>query len=647
MTKYIFAFMFLFCLCNLQAQTSEKDVLFTVAEEPVYASEFIRIFNKNLDLVKDESQKNVDEYMKLFVNYKLKLQEAKAQDLDKKSSYVRELNNYKKQLAKNYLTDSKVTDELVLEAYERLSKEVNADHVLIRLNENASPDDTLAAYNQLLKFRDRLMADGFKTLQKEIHNGKTIYAENLGYFTAFKMVYDFENVAYNTPVEEVSMPFKTRFGYHIVSINDVRDSRGERTVAHIMVSDKKEEETAAETRINDIYNKLEQGESFESLAKQFSDDKSSAKSGGKLAPFSGGQLSSTEFEEQAFSLKAVNDVSKPFKTEFGWHIMKLLGIKNIESFEAMRPALEAKVKKDSRSQLINTSLVNNLMERYQVSYEQPALEYFASIMTNDYFVGKWQFPEDFEKDKELVKIDSKTWVYQDFGQFLLKSQRKATEKASFDAIVKDKYRDFINIIIVQYQEDNLENENEDFAHILAEYRDGLLLFDLMETEIWNASKQDSIGLQDFYNANKGDYFWNERIDAIVASSSSKSIVKKVKKMMESGSSEEDIKSALNTQKTINVIFTSGTMDAEHQTLPENFEFKKGVSKVYAHNDGFIVANVNAILPQESKAFDDAKGQIMSDYQVYKEENWLKELKEKYPVVIDNTVLDKVKEQIKN
>ncbi|WP_104736299.1 peptidylprolyl isomerase [Hanstruepera ponticola] len=647
MARYIYALILVFCLGSLQAQTVEKDILFTVAEEPVYASEFIRIFNKNLDLVKDESQKNVDEYLKLFVNYKLKLKEAKEQGLDSKPSYVRELNNYKKQLAKNYLTDSEVTEELVAEAYDRVSNEVNADHILIRLNENASPEDTLAAYNQLMKFRDRVAMEGFDEVKKDIHNGQTIYAENLGYFTGFKMVYPFETAAYNTAVGDISMPFKTRFGYHIVIVNDVRKARGERTVAHIMVSINDGDENAAQTRINDIYNKLEQGESFESLAKQFSDDKSSAKNGGKLAPFSGGQLSSTEFEEQAFSLESIGDVSQPFKTEFGWHIIKLHDMKSVGSFEEMKPELEAKVKKDSRSQLINTSLVNNLMERYKVTYKQPALTYFTTIMTNDYFVGKWLLPEDFNKDKELVKIDNLILTYDDFGQYLIKSQRKSIPKKPLDILVEEQYKDFLNMNLLQYQEDNLENENEDFAHILAEYRDGLLLFDLMETEIWNASKSDSIGLQKYFNENKDSYHWNERVDATVASSANKSTIKKVKKMLENGETDDAIKKALNTDDTVNVIFTSGIMDIEHQALPKDFEFHTGVSKIYNHNDAYIVAKVNAVLPKEPKAYEEAKGQIMSDYQVYKEANWIKVLKAKYPVVINELVLENVKNQIKN
>jgi peptidyl-prolyl cis-trans isomerase SurA len=301
---------------NTNAQATNEDVLFKIDNTPVYASEFLRVYNKNLELVQDESQKDVDAYLKLFVNYKLKLKEARDLEYNKKPSYIRELANYKKQLAKNYLTDNKVTDDLVSEAYDRTLNELKASHILIKIPEDASPEDTLTAYNQIMKLRESVINVGFEAVKKDMHNGKTIFAEGLGYFSCFKMVYDFENMAYNTEVGEVSMPFRTKFGYHIVKIFDKRKSRGTVTVAHIMVSNKQTDslQDAPEIRINDIYKKLSQGEDFESLAKQFSEDKSSSDKGGKLNSFSGGQLSSSEFEDVAFNLKNVGDVSQPFQS---------------------------------------------------------------------------------------------------------------------------------------------------------------------------------------------------------------------------------------------------------------------------------------------------------------------------------------------
>ena len=645
--KFLFV-LFTFFVLHAKSQVTDGDILFKVAEEPVYATEFIRIFNKNLDLVQDESQKDVDEYLNLFINYKLKITEAKAKGLDQEPSYIRELNNYKKQLAKNYLTDTEVTDELVEEAYYRTANEVNANHILIRMDASASPEDTLSAYNELIKLRERVKSEGFEKVKKEVHNGQSVYAEELGYFTGFKMVYEFENMAYNTNVGEISMPFKTQFGYHIVIVKDKRLSRGERTVAHIMIANKRDDKQQnPESRINEIYQKIQQGESFEALAKQFSEDKSSAANGGKLNTFSGGQLSSAEFEDVAFSLENAGDVSRPFKTEFGWHVIKLIDKRGVKSFDDMKPELEARVKRDSRSKLIDNSIVSKLKERYNVSDNQPALSYFKSIVTKEYHVGKWIIPENFTANKTLVVIDKKTLIYDDFAKYLFKMQRKARSNKSIDIIVNEEYDNFLSQNLISYQEENLENESQEFAYIVSEYRDGLLLFELMETEIWNTSKTDSIGIQDYYNNNKTKYFWNNRLDAVVASSVDKSIIKKVKKMLDFGKSQEDIKKAINLEGKINVIFSVDIMEMPHQALPEALELEKGVSKIYNHNEAYVVVKVNEIFLKETKTLDEARGQVISDYQQYKEELWIQNLKSKYPVEIDKPVLEKVKKQIQN
>lgn len=647
MNKYFLIAVFSLCFFASKAQNPNDEVLFTVEKDPVYVSEFTRVFNKNIDLVKDESQKDVDEYLKLFINYKLKLKEAEALGLDKKPSYLNELSSYKLQLASNYLTDSKVTDELIEEAYKRMTTEVDASHILIRLDDNPTPEDTLQAYNKLLKLRDRVMQEGFETVKKDIHNGKTVYAEDLGYFSAFKMVYNFETAAYNTPVGEVSMPFKTRFGYHIVWVKDKRESRGERTVAHIMISNQKKDRPhdKPESRINDIYLKLQQGEDFEALAKQFSEDQSSASKGGMLAPFTGGQLSSVEFENQAFALEHVGDISKPFETEYGWHIIKLYGKKPVASFEDMKGELEEKVKRDSRSQLINESLLNNLKQQYQVSDATPDLSYFESILNDNYFIGKWVLPTDFKAQEPLIKIQEKQIVYEDFGQYLVKNQRRQMPKMSIKTLVVNSYHAFLENELLQYKKERLEVENQDYANIVEEYRDGLLLFDLMETEIWNAAKKDSVGLQTYYNNHKDNYFWNQRVDAVVASSAKKTTIKKVQKLLQNNQTPEQIKAALNSESEIDVIFTSGIMDAQHQSLPADFKFKTGVSDIYKFNEGYIVANVKEVLPKETKSFDEAKGAVISDFQNHKEANWILSLEEKYQVHVNQDVLESVKKQL--
>lgn len=645
--KYFAVFFLLFFTGSTIAQIQKKELLFTVAEEPVYVSEFLRVYNKNLDLVQDESQKNVEEYLKLFVNYKLKLKEAKAQGLHEKPTYQRELGSYKKQLAKNYMTDAAVSDALVEEAYDHIANEIKANHILVRVEEAANPQDTIAAYKKIEGLRNRALKEGFETVRKQVHNGKTVFGEELGWFSGFKMVYKFEKVAYDTPVGEISQPFRTRFGYHIVKVLDNRKARGERTVKHIMIG-KKETDSFfdAEARIRDIYTKIQQGEDFEALAKEFSDDKNSAPRGGLLKPFSSGELRVPEFEETAFALQNRGDISEPVKTNFGWHIIKLENIKPIGNFEEMQPELEQKVKRDSRSKLIEEALINKLKKKYNIPSEAPDLSYFTSILNDDFYMRTWKLPEDFNSDLQLVKIGNKQFTSSDFANTLLSQQKRVRGKQPFDKIVNEAYNSFLNTNLKKYQEENLELENDDYAHILGEYRDGLLLFDLMENTIWQTAKTDSVAVQEFYKKNKDNYFWPVRANAQVASSANKKVIKKVAKLMQKNMSAEDIKALVNTNGEVNVIFTADTMDVNHQALPKGFDVKLGVSKVYKHNNGFIVANVLEVLPKKQKPYEEVKGLVMSDYQTYKENLWLEELKEKYPIVINKEALKKIKAELK-
>ncbi len=636
----------LFFVSFSNAQIKNDDVLFTVDQEPVLASDFIRVYNKNLDLVKDDSQKDIDEYLKLFVNYKLKLVEARALNFHEKPLYIRELNGYKQQLAKNYLTDHEVTDALVNEAYQRTSSDVQAKHILIMLK--PTQKDTLATFNQLLKLRDRLLNEDFSTLQKEVHNGNTVLVEDLGYFSAFKMVYEFENAAYKTKIGDVSMPFRTQFGYHIVKVYDKRKSRGEVTVGHIMIANTQSDSSIdSEDRILEINKLIKQGENFESLAKQFSDDRSSAKKGGKLAPFKNGQLSSAVFEDKAFDLNKIDEISEPFKTEFGWHIVKLYSKKPVGSFDEMKYELENNVRRDSRSKLISSSLHNKLKKQYNISGVNVANAYFVSILNTDFYGKRWVVPSSIEKDKALLKIGNKQLTYNDFAMFLRSKQKSVTKGRPFQDILDEVYSEFINTNVVVYYEGNLENENIEFAQILSEYREGLLLFDLMETKIWNAVKKDTTGIKNYYDSNKSAYKWEQRIEAIVATSAKEKDIKTVKELLNKEGDIETIKTELNQDGKQNVIFTSGLMTAEHQALPSDFNFKKGISKVYFYNDAYHIIKVNKVLPEATKTLDESRGAVISDYQDKVEKEWLMELENKYKVVINNNILAKVKSHITN
>lgn len=625
--------MFLSLSATVFAQN--KDVLFTINNKPVYASEFERVYNKNLDLVQDDSQKNIDSYLDLFVNYKLKLEEAYSQDLHKEPNYVRELKGYERQLTQKYISNSEVTDKLVFEAYERLGKEVNANHVLVKLSPNASEEEEAQALKAIKDLRARVVKEGFDKVQEDVHNGKTIFAENLGYFTAFKMVYNFETNAYNTNIGDVSEPFKTQFGYHVVIVNDVRTNRGEVTVAHIMVGANDKD------LIDTVYKRLEQGEDFKSLAKQYSIDKSSNAKGGLLKPFSGGQLSSQVFEDEAFKLVKRGEYTKPFKTKFGWHITKLYAKKGLDTFEAEKRGLENKVKRDSRSRVLEEKRIATLLDNYNVTYDNANLADFEKGLNERFFKGLWNAPENLKNDKVLLSIKGKGITYNEFTNFLTKVQRRPQPKKAIKAVVLEQYKAFVNSSVSKYQEENLINENEEYANILNEYKEGLLLFELMGKQIWNSAQNDSIALEAYFNNNKSKYFFKKRIKATIASSASKKDAKKVLKALNKNQSQKVIEKQFNAKNVV-VTFNTGTFNLNDNAIPSTLKIKKGLSKIYKQNDAYISLNILEILSQQQKDFKEAKGAVMSDFQDEKELNWLKVLKAKYPVKLNESVLNTIK-----
>jgi peptidyl-prolyl cis-trans isomerase SurA len=469
------------------------ETLFTINKHKISSKEFINVYKKNLDIIDEKEQKDIDNYLQLYIDYKLKILDAYEKEFDKNPKYINELNNYSNQLASNYLYDKKSQEILLKEAYERTQKEIKASHILIRLE----PDnlDTLDIYNNLLKYTDDLKSMDFNYVKKKYHDGEKVFVEDLGYFSAFKMIYSFESVAYNTEIGDVSKPFRTRFGYHIVKVDDKRNSLGQVTVGHIMLSKNKR---GSKEKIYQLKDSLNNGANFESFAKRYSDDKSSSIKGGKLKAFTSGQLNSIPFENTAFSLNKINEISEPTETKFGWHILKLYSKSMLKSFEIMKDELIKKINNNSRSKFITDSFYKKLLEKYNITYNID-FDYFDINMFDNNGDVLSVIPETFAQNKILFTIKDDTLTYKDFATYLINNKSdKSIKKNSLDIL----YRNFLNSAVMTFYKDNLETENLEYAQIYKEYKEGLLLFDLMENEVWNKAKNDTIGLRVFYNENK-------------------------------------------------------------------------------------------------------------------------------------------------
>lgn len=473
---------------------NKKKELFSINDVPVYSNEFLMNYKKNNVQVVDNLG-DIEGYLKLFVNYKLKVREARDLSLDTFPTYINELQDYKESLFAPYLRDKAVTDKLVDEAYDRMQNEVNASHILVFSKPGSTPKDTLLAFNKLIEARDLINAGKpFSEVAKEFSEDPSVKQNggNLGYFSVFQMVYSFENAAYSTKINEVSKPFKTKFGYHILKVQDVQKARGEVEVAHIMINHRTNN---AKIKIDSIYNLIyEKNENFEDLAKKTSNDRASATNGGKLDKFGYGQMLE-DFSKVAFGLKVPNEYSKPFQTQYGWHIVKLLKKHPIGSFEKERASLTRKVKKDGRSELIGKSIITKLEGQYKIVVNTNYLDQFNT--------NEWKNnPEKYTKG--LLTIESKDYSKEDFIRYLELNKYVDTLKA---------FENFKEKCIIDYYKENIEMTNPEFSVIFKDFKDGLLLFDLLEKKVWNKSK-DSAGISNYFTKFKEQKYKGKELKSI-------------------------------------------------------------------------------------------------------------------------------------
>jgi len=651
MKRILGVFLLAFLVTATAFSQNKKDILLSIDDHPVYANEFIRVYQKNLDLVQDESQKDIDGYLDLFIDYKLKITAAKAQDLDKAAAYKSEFNQYRDQLSRNYLFEDQITEDLAKEAYERGKEEIDAAHILVLVSSDAMPQDTLTAFKKIKSIHEKAMAGAdFDQLARDFSeepNAKET-AGRLGYFTVFGMVYPFETEAYNTEIGKVSDIVRSQFGYHILHIKDRRARLPKIIVSHIMISDNKGARTFdPKERINEIATMLKQGESFESLAQEHSDDKSSAVKGGELIPFTKGELRSPEFEDAAYELKNIGDISDPIKSDFGWHIIRLDEVLAEDSFEKQKPSLEKRVAQGDRAKMVTYTVNKKIKDKYGFKAGADFMPYFDSYVSDTVLSRKWKMePIPASENKILFTIGNKKVMFSDFAEYIGERQKKSRPYQQKEMLLLGFYDEFETEELKEYFKNQLEIENEDYAAILNEYRDGLLIFDVMEHNIWQKAKTDSVGLQSYFLKNQNNYTWKQRLDADLFSATSQITAQRVQKMLEDGKTAEEIKIELNPNGVVNVILSQGAFEVGESELPTDLEIKTGVSKIYPSNGSFIVVNVREILPPGVKSLEEVKGKVISSYQNELEMQWMNSLHSKYNVEVNKKTLKRVKRKLK-
>lgn len=631
---------------------NKKNVLLTINSNPVYSSDFTKVFNKNLDLVVEESQKNVAGYLDLFIDYKLKITEAYAQGLDKNQQYIKEFKKYEDQLAKKYIYDKRIVSKLVEEAYDRSLEEINAEHILVLSNLNDSPNDTLKAYNKIKEAHVKaLKGENFTSLVIEYSEepGAKKSKGKLGYFTAFQMVYPFENTAYNTNVGEISEITRTSFGYHIIKINDRRKKKPKINVSHIMIfsnNDKKAEDP--EERINELYAMIMQGEPFENIAKQFSEDKNTGVKGGQLKTFGPGDLKAPKFENAAYSIKNEGEIIAPIQSAFGWHIIRLNEKFSIPSFEEQKDDIEKKVKGGARALIVTQAINNKIIKKYGFKEGESYISYFNNYVNDSILSRKWTYSSiPLTENQILFTIGDHDVTYTDYAEYLRDNQKTIKKYANKESLLIDMYVRFKNETLKNYFKERLEVENKEYATIINDYRNGLLVYDVMNKNIWQIAKIDSTGLKNYYEKTKNNYNWKKRLDVDIYSSSDEITTKQVQTLLMRGEESATIKKQINSDGKINIIAVSDVFEIDQSELPEGLIPVKGVSDIKLNDGFYVVVNIKEVIEPTLKEFDEVRGTVISDFQTEIEKKWMQSLRDKYEVKINNKSLKKLKKKLDN
>lgn len=669
------------------------------AERPVTKSEFEAVYKKNNGKEVNNASKSVKEYVDLFSLFKSKVYEAESLGLDTLTSFRNELAGYRRQLAAPYLTDKNTNESLLTEAYDRMKSEVRASHILIRVDETALPKDTLEAWTRatlirnavtgkmptsseianydkllknstevakLLKGKDsslyKLKYNAIKNLPEFYKNAKDKFQDiapktsddpsvvdnkgELNYFSSMDMVYQFENAAFNTKVGDVSPVVRTKFGYHILKVYDKRANRGEITVAHIMVKlpkDGTEQDKAnAQTKINELKEKLKTM-SFEEVARQFSDDKQSSDRGGQLQPFKSGRLPA-DFENAAYSLKNNNDISEPILTPYGWHIIKRLDLKTTAPFADVKNELKSKVARDSRSQMGRDALITKIKKDYNFKENLKNRDEVAKQLDSTYLKATWKSDKIAKLgNKEIINIGGKSFTQNDYAKYL-ESQMMFRSPTDVFELARGMYKTWVEDCVINYEDALLEKKYPDFKNLLREYRDGILLFDLTDQKVWSRAVKDTAGLKEFYEKNKNNYLWAERADVTTYKCLDEKVAKDLRKLLKAKKQEKEIIETLNKTSQLNVsVENMMYLKGENKNVDANW--KEGIVaadiKDEKENKTLVIV-VNKVLPKSPKQLSECRGLVTADYQNHLETEWLKYLKDKYTVKVDDTVLNTIK-----
>ena len=618
--------------------------LFTYGNAAVDKGEFIRAYNKNKTPVNDK-EKALREYLDLYVKFKLKVKAAMELRLDTLPQLQYDAQSFRSQIEDSYLNNEKAVNDLLNEAFNRSQQDLHVLHFFVPVEANATADDTLKAFKSINAYYAGL-ASG-KTDYDNLNAALPVKIKqsDLGFITVFSLPYEYENVIYTLKNGETSKPYRTKNGWHLFKLIEERKAVGKWKVAQILFSIPPDATAEAkkgyEKKADSVYLLLQKGEDFGKMARWFSDDKVTYGSNGELAEFGSGKFESS-FENEVFKLTRDKEISKPFLTAYGYHIVKRLSqspVSTDKNDAAFQFELKQKIQQDSRISFAKDLFVKEIMR--QVNFKKTVAvsdadlyRYADSVMavTNSETDNAALYPIATKTlyTYAKTKLTGKDWLN------FVRSYKSNTElyRGESNAVLADK---FITSTVMDYYKKHLEDYNADFRYQMDEFKDGNVLFEIMERNIWGKASADMKALQKYYDENKSKYLWSASANVIIFNCSGKAFADSARAAVLNGKDWKKIVEEANN----NVLADSGRFELTQ--LPVTIDSKTAdgyVSQIVVSpvdgNTSFIKV-INQYAANLQRSFDEAKGLVINDYQNILEEKWIAELKNKYPVKINEAV----------
>ncbi|HSI75631.1 MAG TPA: peptidylprolyl isomerase [Lunatimonas sp.] len=635
---------------QLITSTTEDPYLISIDGKPVPGEEFLYVLSKNSAPSEENklvSPAEFEENFQLFINYKLKVTEAEALGYHESEEFIEEFGSFQEDIRKPFLLENEVQEGELQKAYSRLKEVVKASHILLSFPPNANLDDSLTVLRMAHKIQSEAN-EGIDFSQLALAHSQDPSVEtnrgNLGYFTAMQMVYPFEEATYNLQVGEISKPVLTDYGYHIIKLEDRRPNPGEIRVSHLLVRTDPNDgmsEDRAKRKIADIYEQLlKDTNTWEEIVSTFSEDPGTRQNGGLLPWFGVGSIV-PEFEQAAFGLTEIGEISNPVKTPFGYHIIRLEEVKPIAPYEELEPSLKSRILRDSRSTLIKSQVTAMQKAKYDAQENDSIFFLLAEPLQQEINLvpeslkGKWE--QQGLWDDWVLRIGTDTLRVVDFWQYIYEEANSiiANKKRDFESL-KD---GFMETKLKESEEWDLINNNKDYRLLLQEFRDGILLFNLMNDLVWQKAIVDSVGQRTYYEEHLDRYYWQERVPSLVVKITQphEEEIAKLREFLEKKEYEKGLESVLQETflERIPLLFTSEDRLVETYDSPifQDLDLSKTFHEKTVNGIQYFIITGNKV-PEGPKKFEETRGKVIQDYQAHLDETLINQLKEKYSVKIN-------------